>query len=148
MLLPLLLRDVLDDSFSSTPPNLPLYLNLLISQFSSGASYVGSLQFSENYLLSPGVLLICAPLFSILALVGGKGLSLKTKRRTKLKKDNIPKNTKQPNHPKYGRIKLLATMPTLAAIALPKYKMEYTFDPSLYKSSLKEFGLTSIHKLH
>ena len=52
--------------------------------------------------------------------LSGMGFSLKTRRRTKLKMVRTPKKTKQPNHPKLGRIKLLATMPMLAAMAREK----------------------------
>lgn len=61
----------------------------------------------------------------------GRGLSLKIKRRMKLMMVRMPKKMKHPSHPNEGRIRLLATMPMFAAIALAKYKIEYTFDPSL-----------------
>ena len=58
-------------------------------------------------------------LYSMTSL-SGMGFSLKTRRSTKLKMVRTPKKTKQPNHPKCGRIKLLATMPMLAAMAREK----------------------------
>jgi hypothetical protein len=65
--------------------------------------------------------------------LSGMGFSLKTRRSTKLIMVRTPKNTKQPNHPKLGKIKLLATMPMLAAMAREKYIKEYIVLPNLYE---------------
>ncbi len=49
---------------------------------------------------------------------------MKISKRTKLMIVSMPKNMKQPSHPKAGRTKELAIMPMLAATALAKYTKE------------------------
>jgi hypothetical protein len=58
------------------------------------------------------------PFFSFIEL--GRGRSLNSTRRMKLTIERIPKKAKQPNHPKRGRMRLLATMPRFAERALAK----------------------------